>query len=36
LVGDTNARWSVVLAKFVDFPRHCGRITSGSRVVNVT
>jgi len=23
LVGDTNARWSVVLAKFVDLPRHC-------------
>jgi hypothetical protein len=23
LVGDTNARWSVVLAKSVDLPRHC-------------
>jgi hypothetical protein len=36
LVGDADPRWSVVLARLVDLPRHASRITTGSKAVNVT
>ena len=36
LVGDTDPRWSAVLARLVDLPRHGSRITTGSKAVNIT
>jgi hypothetical protein len=36
LVGDTDPRWSAVLARLIELLRHDSRITTGSKAVNVT